>query len=298
MFRKIKENFGTLNLIILIIIILLWISVFFIQGVVGATSWALLKLIIPIIGFLMFIIFIFLTILANIKHKNKCKKIISITLSIILMFPMLLTINVVKLAYPTYKENAEFSLTIPSPFKEDSIIAWGGNTVDENEPHVIWASERFAYDIVMNPFNIVNSNELSNYGIWNKDIYSPVDGIVISTNNSDKDISPNATEFSSLEGNYVYIKIKSTGTYLLMNHLKKESITVKIGQPLKVGDKIGKVGNSGTSSEPHLHIHHQKQNPTTTLHPICSEGLPLYFNINNESILLTKDSILKGFNKN
>jgi len=75
----------------------------------------------------------------------------------------------------------------------------------------------------------------------------------------------------------VYIKIDETGTYLLLNHLKKDSIIVKPGDRVKTGDLIGRVGNSGSTSEPHLHIHHQRQDPTQTLMPIFAEGLPLYF---------------------
>ena len=36
-------------------------------------------------------------------------------------------------------------------------------------------------------------------------------------------------------------------------------------------------GNSGTASEPHLHIQHQKNNPLNTKIPICAQGLPIIF---------------------
>ena len=57
--------------------------------------------------------------------------------------------------------------------------------------------------------------------------------------------------------------------------MKQGSIKVKAGDRVEVGDFLGQVGNSGTSSEPHLHIHHQRQNPMETL--TFAEGLPLYF---------------------
>ncbi|BCJ96378.1 hypothetical protein acsn021_39470 [Anaerocolumna cellulosilytica] len=91
------------------------------------------------------------------------------------------------------------------------------------------------------------------------------------------DISPNTEAFKSVEGNHVYIKIKETGTYLLLNQFKKGSITVKTGDYVMKGETIGYVGNSSSSSEPHLHIHHQRQNPTKMLIPVFAEGLPLYF---------------------
>jgi murein DD-endopeptidase MepM/ murein hydrolase activator NlpD len=86
-------------------------------------------------------------------------------------------------------------------------------------------------------------------------------------------------------GNHVYIKIDKTGTYLLLNHLKKGSVLVKTGDHVSEGDIIGRVGNSGTTSEPHLHIQHQRQDPTKIIYPIFAEGLPLYFkDINGESM--------------
>ena len=41
------------------------------------------------------------------------------------------------------------------------------------------------------------------------------------------------------------------------------------------GAVIARAGNTGMSSEPHLHIHYQRQNPNDTL--FFAEGLPLFF---------------------
>ena len=57
----------------------------------------------------------------------------------------------------------------------------------------------------------------------------------------------------------------------------KDSVRVNVGDHVEVGDYLGRIGNSGTSSEPHLHIHHQRQDPTKIMHPLLAEGLPLYF---------------------
>ena len=34
------------------------------------------------------------------------------------------------------------------------------------------------------------------------------------------------------------------------------------GQHVNEGEFLAQVGNSGSSSEPHLHIHHQRQDPS------------------------------------
>ena len=47
------------------------------------------------------------------------------------------------------------------------------------------------------------------------------------------------------------------GRYLLMGHLRQDSITVDVGQQVTEGEPIARVGNSGHTSHPHLHIQAQ-----------------------------------------
>ncbi|MNC48479.1 Murein DD-endopeptidase MepM [compost metagenome] len=49
------------------------------------------------------------------------------------------------------------------------------------------------------------------------------------------------------------VVIDHGGEYSFLAHLKQGSVTVKKGDSVKTGDVIGKAGNSGNSSEPHLH---------------------------------------------
>ena len=57
-------------------------------------------------------------------------------------------------------------------------------------------------------------------------------------------------------GNTVMIKT-SKGEYMLYAHFKQFSITVKQGQVVKQGQLLGQCGNSGNSTQPHLHFHIQ-----------------------------------------
>lgn len=108
----------------------------------------------------------------------------------------------------------------------------------------------------------------------------------------ESDITPGSEEFISMEGNHVYIKIKETGTYLLLNHLKKDSVTVEVGDQIKPGNIIGRVGNSGSTSEPHLHIRHQRQDPTKVIYPVLAEGLPLFFKDINVDPMPKKGAVI------
>ncbi len=55
------------------------------------------------------------------------------------------------------------------------------------------------------------------------------------------------------ECNYVVIR-HDDGTFGQYAHLKQEGVLVKLGQRVSAGDAIGLSGNTGWSSEPHLHF--------------------------------------------
>jgi len=286
--NKTKKVRNGLNAVLVIITATLWINIIIIKGTAGAASWALLKLIFAPLGVILTVITLTILIIGVVKKELIIPKAISLILALTLAFPILMLLNVAPMKYPIEIKDVSPSVTIHSPFKESVLVGWGGDAVENNAPHVIWASERWAYDLVMEPSNM-GSNKLEDYGIYQKDIYAPIAGEVIAAYDEENNITPNSEEILSMEGNYVYIKIDETQTYLLMNHLQKNSVKVKVGDRLKIGDYIGKIGNSGSTSEPHLHIHHQRQNPIETIHQIVAEGLPLYFyNENNESTMPIK----------
>lgn len=57
----------------------------------------------------------------------------------------------------------------------------------------------------------------------------------------------------SIDGNYVLI-LHESGEYSLLAHLKKGSVQVRPGQRVRSGEVVGECGNSGHSTEPHLHF--------------------------------------------
>jgi murein DD-endopeptidase MepM/ murein hydrolase activator NlpD len=56
-----------------------------------------------------------------------------------------------------------------------------------------------------------------------------------------------------IAGNHVLIDHR--GEYSLYAHLKPGSVSVKVGDAVSQGQRIGAVGSSGSSTEPHLHFH-------------------------------------------
>jgi len=90
------------------------------------------------------------------------------------------------------------------------------------------------------------------YPIFGENLYSPMEGIVVKV---EKSIPDNDT----FSGNYPYntgntVVIKKNNHYLLIGHLKKDSIKVKPGDIVNKNDLLGLVGNSGWTERPHLHM--------------------------------------------
>ena len=73
------------------------------------------------------------------------------------------------------------------------------------------------------------------------------------------------------DGNYVILSL-GHGRFAFYAHLKPHSIRVHPGQRVRRGQVIGRLGNSGSSSGPHLHF--QLMDRPSAL---ASDGLPFVF---------------------
>ncbi|MCL3862565.1 M23 family metallopeptidase [Actinotalea sp. K2] len=69
-------------------------------------------------------------------------------------------------------------------------------------------------------------------------------------------------------GNHVIIRL-SDGTYVLYAHLRRGSVQVGVGQRVTAGERLAECGNTGNSSEPHLHLQ-RMDHPR----PLLAQGLP------------------------
>jgi hypothetical protein len=90
------------------------------------------------------------------------------------------------------------------------------------------------------------------YPIFAENVYSPMNGTVVKIENDIDDNEPFAGKYPYNTGNTVVIK--SGNFYFLLGHLKKGSIKVSIGDAVEFDEMIGRIGNSGYSERPHLHV--------------------------------------------
>ncbi len=155
--------------------------------------------------------------------------------------------------------DAEFATknTYQYPINEEMFVFWGGHNELVNY-HYALESQRYAYDLVQveDRFTYEGSGtENENYFVFGKEVLAPLEGIVVSIENSIYDNQPNI-EMNAEQplGNYVIIKHQHD-EYSVLAHFKEGSIVVQEGDEVESGQLLGLVGNSGNSSEPHIHYH-------------------------------------------
>jgi murein DD-endopeptidase MepM/ murein hydrolase activator NlpD len=76
----------------------------------------------------------------------------------------------------------------------------------------------------------------------------------------------------AIAGNHVVIALSQSGPYVSVVHLRCGSVCVGVGEHVRTGDQVGECGNSGNSTEPHLHVQ-----VTDSVDWGGAHGLPLAF---------------------
>jgi hypothetical protein len=159
------------------------------------------------------------------------------------------------------------------PLKEASFVYWGGKTVDVNY-HMADLNQQYALDILMvangAPYE-GDSTKNESYFIFGKDIIAPCDAKVVKVIDGIEDNVPGEVNRANIMGNTIILETERK-EYLLFAHIKVNSILLKEGDWVKQGQVIAKCGNSGNTTQAHLHF--QLQNTDDLFNTI---GAEIYF---------------------
>jgi hypothetical protein len=143
------------------------------------------------------------------------------------------------------------------------------------DPHKRFLAETYAYDFLqIGP----NGKSYQRDGLQNSDYYafgkkvlSAQSGTVVYVRVDITDNQPGDPNLNTPGGNVVIID-HGNGHFGYYAHLRARSVSVKVGTKVKAGDPLGEVGNSGDSSEPHLHFHMMNAD-----NPDQADGIPVVF---------------------
>ncbi|PSN17832.1 peptidase M23 [filamentous cyanobacterium CCP5] len=140
-----------------------------------------------------------------------------------------------------------------------------------------WRGQSYAVDFSgLGPWGLRASGwrsaDPAAYAIFGAQLHAPCNGRVIAVENSMPDLRVPKEDLVNRLGNHVILRCE--GAHIVFAHMRQGSISVAPGDVLTTGDRLGEVGNSGASTEPHLHIHAQRP-PAEGQPPISGDPLAL-----------------------
>ena len=142
------------------------------------------------------------------------------------------------------------------PFKDSWNVLWGGDAKELNY-HVENEAQKNAFDflIIDKSGKSYKTNGMTNedYYAFGKKVIAPCDGEIVLVIDGVKDNTPGEMDLFDVGGNTIILKT-ANNEYLVFCHFKHQSIKVKEGQKVVQGQLLGLCGNTGHSSEPHIHF--------------------------------------------
>ncbi|MBN1765893.1 MAG: peptidoglycan DD-metalloendopeptidase family protein [Sedimentisphaerales bacterium] len=160
---------------------------------------------------------------------------------------------------PTVEAVTQHQTILRLPFAGTWLVFWGGDTPELNQHHNV-PNQKYAFDfLAVDDQDQTHKDEgrlNEDYYAFGRDILAPADGVVTDVIRGVRDNTPGSMNPYSALGNTVMIRHRDNEISVLA-HLQQNSIQVKPGDTVRAGQIIGRCGNSGNSSEPHLHYHLQ-----------------------------------------
>jgi hypothetical protein len=157
-------------------------------------------------------------------------------------------------------------------------VLQGGNSFMTNPFHHWFPSDRYGLDLVKlnrlgNRARGIAPASLSDYASYDVAVHSPCTGIVEEVVSSLPDNNPGETDARHISGNHILLRCGSLR--VLLAHLRQGSVAVTVREQVLVGQLIGRIGNSGNTNEPHLHVGAVSADGDVAF--VLSRGVPITF---------------------
>jgi hypothetical protein len=142
----------------------------------------------------------------------------------------------------------------------------------------LFLAQRFAIDFVRIDDRATfagDPTDNASYFVFGADVLAVASGTIAETSDGVAENVPTQPlpppDIATAVGNHVVLALDD-GRFALYAHLQTGSVRVHPGDRVRRGDVLGRVGNTGNSTEPHLHFHVMDR-PS----PLLSDGLPYTF---------------------
>ena len=151
---------------------------------------------------------------------------------------------------------ARSDVPLALPFRGEWTVVWGGDRKEVNH-HVGAPDQRRAADLsIEGPDHKTHQGDgrsNADYLVYGQDVLAVADGTVETVVDGVPENVPHDENHYVIPGNFVLVR-HGPGLYSGYMHLQPGRIRVKLGMQVRRGDVLGQVGNSGHSTEPHLHF--------------------------------------------
>lgn len=143
----------------------------------------------------------------------------------------------------------------------------------------LYLAQRFAIDWMKineeSRLFVGDPKDVKSYSGYGQNVLAVADAKVVAVVDKFKNqipgVLPTKITLEEIDGNHVVLDL-GNGQYVFYAHMQPKSIIVKEGDTVKKGQVIGKLGNTGNTSAPHMHLH-VMASPYT----LGSNGLPYVF---------------------
>lgn len=136
---------------------------------------------------------------------------------------------------------------------------------------------------------LLSTEPVERFYAFGRPVLAPARGIIVQAHDGEMDHVARRSQLSlvpyalgqparlrrgvaAIAGNYLIIALPQGNTFVALVHLRARSIRVAVGEEVKTGQVVAECGNSGNSTQPHVHVQ-VMDNPD----PAVARGVPMAF---------------------
>lgn len=150
------------------------------------------------------------------------------------------------------------AIDVGFPLTHGAYLVLQGGSHPAANYHVHDPQQRYALDLAkLNAAGMrargLYPDDANAYAIFGDTVISPCDGTIVAAADAFPDASRISLDTKNPAGNYVIVRCGDVDVTLAQ--LRRGSVAVRTGARVTRGAPLARAGNSGNSTEPHLHIH-------------------------------------------